>query len=186
MNAKAPHAQRGAVLAATLLLLMVLTLLALGASQATRTHERMAAAVQDRDLAFQSAEAMLRAAERLLDDPSLTLAPVPCALPRCRVYERAILSDRTANLPVDWWSDHAWTYTETNTWVPAASNSDGDEVGHGGQFFVEELEEVADSLTLSPSGPPPGRTYYRVTATARKDAQTAPVVLQSTFTRRFN
>lgn len=65
--------QRGAVLVVSLLLLLVMTVLALGASQTTRLQERMSANMRDRDLAFESSEAGLRNGERIID--SLTVAP---------------------------------------------------------------------------------------------------------------
>ena len=53
------------------------------------------------------------------------------------------------------------------------------------QFVVEEIEDVPDSLTVPPSGPPPSRIYYRITSGAQGGSAQARVVLQSTFARRF-
>jgi Tfp pilus assembly protein PilX len=53
------------------------------------------------------------------------------------------------------------------------------------QFVVEEIEEVPDSLSVPPTGPPPSRIYYRVTSAAQGGTDQALVVLQSTFARRF-
>ena len=66
--------QRGAVLVVSLLLLLVMTVLALGASQTTRLQERMSAGMRDRDLAFESSEAGLRTGERIID--SLARSPI--------------------------------------------------------------------------------------------------------------
>src|SRR5262245_18937624 len=79
--------QGGAVLVVSLLLLLVMTVLALGASQATRMQERMAGNARDYDLAFQSAESGLRTCERLINAPTLTSAPFPCSSGRCQVFE---------------------------------------------------------------------------------------------------
>ncbi len=81
--------QQGAVLVVSLLLLLVMTVLALGASQTTRLQERMSAGMRDRDLAFESSEAGLRNGERIID--SLVVAPSPCTSGRCQVYDRSIL-----------------------------------------------------------------------------------------------
>src|SRR5688572_905471 len=83
--------QQGAVLVVSLLLLLVMTILALGASQATRMQDRMATNLRDSDLALQSAEAGIRTAERLVDDPNLTAAPFACSSGRCQIYEVNIL-----------------------------------------------------------------------------------------------
>lgn len=61
----APPGQRGAALATTLILLVIVTLLALGATRFVAQEEKMAAGILDRAIAFQSAEAGLREAERL-------------------------------------------------------------------------------------------------------------------------
>lgn len=179
--------QHGAVLVVSLLLLMVMTVLALGASQATRMQERMAGNARDHALAFQSAEAGLRAGERMIDDPGLTSAPVPCATARCQVYEPGVLTtaqnltyaDHAFQLPA-WWTTHAWDYADDDQ-----ITGDGLAISDP-QFYVEELEEVTDSLTIPPTGPPPSRIYYRITSHAEGGTETAQVVLQSTYARRFN
>jgi type IV pilus assembly protein PilX len=60
-------AQRGFVLIVALVLLLVLTILGLAAAQSTSLEERMAGNARNRDLAFQAAEAGLRAAESCLN-----------------------------------------------------------------------------------------------------------------------
>jgi type IV pilus assembly protein PilX len=180
--------QSGAVLVVSLLLLMVMTILALGASQATRMQQRMAGNARDHDLAFQSAEAGLRTGERLVDDPTVTAAPYPCSSGRCQIYELNILSSNVAYQPVSWWNSQAWSYAGTTAWSATTSSAIGGSAGLAGadpQFFVEEVEEVTDTLTIPPSGPPPSRMYYRITSSGQGGSAAAQVVLQSTFARRF-
>ncbi len=57
------HAQRGAVLIMALVLLLAMTLLGLTGVRTIVQEEKMAAATQDRNLAFQAAEAALREGE---------------------------------------------------------------------------------------------------------------------------
>lgn len=177
--------QSGAVLVVSLLLLLVMTVLALGASQATRMQERMAGNARDRDLALQSAEAGLRAGERFVDNPAVTSAPFTCSSGHCTIYELGILT-QTLTYEDQAFSDGTWW--TTNAWDYAATQSIG---GTGlaltdPQYYIEELEEVTDSLTSPPTGPPPSRIYYRITSRAAGGTATAQVVLQSTFARRFN
>jgi type IV pilus assembly protein PilX len=185
------HSQRGAVLVVSLLLLLVMTMLALGASQATRMDERLAGNARDRDIAFQSAEAGLRAGERLIDNPALTAAPYPCSTAPCEVYELGVLTTDVGYQDWGtWWNLNAWDY------APSAQISALPLDGGGVQlsavatrepvFFIEELEEVTDSLTIPPTGPPPSRMYYRITSNGAGATANAQVVLQSTFARRFN
>ena len=67
-------AQRGFVLIVALVLLLILTILGLAAAQSTSLQERMAGNARNRDLAFQAAEAGLRAAESCI--PSAMSLPV--------------------------------------------------------------------------------------------------------------
>ena len=106
-----PQAQRGAVLIVSMLLLLTMTLLAMGASQSTRLQERMAGSLRNQDLAFQAAEAALRAGERFVE--SQTQAPdlcssVPC--PAGQVYERGFL-DRTVTYQNQAYQDRPWWTT---------------------------------------------------------------------------
>lgn len=189
MRIAAPATQRGAVLVVSLLLLLVMSVLALGASQATRLQERMAGNSRDYDLAFQSAEAGLRKAERIIDDPALSAAPIPCTSGRCQVFELNIVpADIAYRSPAVWWNANAWTYSTNNTWTTAnMGQMSGTGIAHTDpQYVVEEVEEVPDSLTIPPTGPPASRIYYRITSAAQGGTDRAVVVLQSTFARRFN
>lgn len=182
--------QRGAVLVVSLLLLLVMTVLALGASQTTRLQERMSANMRDRDLALEAGEAGLRNGERIID--SLTVAPSPCTSGRCQIYDRAILPTTMGFQTQAWWTANAWSYitdaTFSTTRHTASSGgliSGSGMAGADPQFVVEEVEEVADALSVPPTGPPPSRLYYRITSAAQGGSAAAQVVLQSTFARRY-
>jgi len=58
-------AQHGAALATTLILLVIITLLALGATRFIGQEQKMAGGILDRAIAFETAEAGLREAEQL-------------------------------------------------------------------------------------------------------------------------
>jgi len=62
--------QRGVVLVISLLMLLVLTVLGLAATRSTALEERMTANQNDKEVAFQSAEAALRYGEGLLSAAS--------------------------------------------------------------------------------------------------------------------
>lgn len=183
--------QRGAVLIVSLLLLLVVTILALGASQSTRLQERMAGSQRNFDLAFQSAEAGLRAGERWLDRDSLVDAPPPGIVPGNPVYERNFLTDAYANklsfedqvVASDaWWETVAQPYTGGAT---EAISGDGLAL-QDPQFYIEQVEEVRDALSMRNDGPQPSRIFYRVVARGKGGTENANVVLHSTYVRRFN
>jgi type IV pilus assembly protein PilX len=184
---QAPEHQRGAVLIVSMLLLLVVTILALGASQATRLQERMVGSQRNFDLAFQAAEAGLRAGERMVAD-TMTEPPLPCIAmsnPPCLVYERGYLNgfvsyEDQAFQDRDWWLSRSQRYAA----APAISGE-----GLAGQdplFYIEELEEVCDSCSNGPGGPAPSVVYYRIVARGEGGTSNAAVVLHSTFARRFN
>ena len=166
-----------------------MSVLALGASQATRLQERMAGNTRDYDLAFQSAEAGLRKAERLIDDPALSAAPFACTSGRCQVFELNVLpSDIAYRSHTAWWDANAWTYSSDQTWTTTQQNAlTGPSMAHrDSQYVIEEVEEVPDALSIPPTGPPSSRIYYRITSAAEGGTDRAVIVLQSTFARRFN
>jgi type IV pilus assembly protein PilX len=66
-SARPRHCQRGAVLVISLILLLVLTMLAVGSLRGTAMEEKMAGNSHDRNLAFQSAESGVREAEVFLE-----------------------------------------------------------------------------------------------------------------------
>ena len=191
--------QNGAVLIVSMLLLLVITVLALGATQSTRLQERMAGSQRNYDVAFQAAEAGLRAGERMIDSTSMLTPPLPCAAvtsPPCKVYERGYLVTSTGGATYEdqafqsdpWWTARAQTYSASSTPLIGGTASDGGALASTDpEFYVEELEEVPDSLSTPPTGPPPSRIYYRIISRGKGGSgANAQVVLHSTYVRRFN
>lgn len=66
-----PATQRGAVLIVTLVMLLILTLLALGSMRGTTLEERMAGNLRDESQAFQAAEMGQRVAEAWVTNTSI-------------------------------------------------------------------------------------------------------------------
>jgi type IV pilus assembly protein PilX len=183
--------QRGAVLIVSMLLLLVVTVLALGASQSTRLQERMASSQRNYDLAFQSAEAALRAGERMLDNPAMAAPPLPCSTPPCQVYERGYLNniisyENQAYEPRSWWTTNARSYGATEADNLIAGSEGQGLARRDPQYYVEEIEEVPDALSIPPTGPPPSRIYYRIIARGEGGTANTSAVLHSTYARRFN
>lgn len=169
----------------SLLLLLVMTVLALGASQATRLQERMAGNARDHDLALQSAEAGLRAGERTIF--ALLARPSLCVGPPCKFYELNspdTLGPGPITKPLQfrddkWWATNALDYAATSTISdPLMARMDP-------SYLVEEVEEVFDTLSESTSGVRPSRIHYRITSRGVGGSTTSAVVLQTTWARRF-
>jgi type IV pilus assembly protein PilX len=179
--------QRGAVMVISLLLLLIMTVLALSASQTTRMQERMAGNSRDHDLALQSAEAGVRGAERWIKD--LAAAPSPCASGKCNVYELDVpANDKSQTKPLiyrnqTWWDGVAQSYTASSD-IKGSSSEPGMAKANP-QFMIEEQEDVPDALSVPPTGPPPSRLYYKITARGVGGSDQSAVVIQSTWSRRF-
>ncbi|HFE32671.1 MAG TPA: pilus assembly protein PilX [Gammaproteobacteria bacterium] len=62
------HQQRGAVLIVSLIMLLVMTLLGVSSMKGSAMEEKMTRNLHDKNLAFQAAEAALRAAEQNIQD----------------------------------------------------------------------------------------------------------------------
>jgi type IV pilus assembly protein PilX len=174
--------QRGAVLVVSLLLLLVMTVLGLGASQSTRLQERMAGNQRDQEIALQSAEASLRAAEALLA-PTRPVV-VTCRNPSstCEAYEMRTLINTSTNVALDlanqadsWWNSYGRDYQfasrlESVTGVPP-------------EFVIERVAEVRESLSVGDANLDTVRDFYRATSRSRGMTDTAQVVVQSTYAR---
>lgn len=72
--------QKGATLLFALILLLVVTLMSLASIQGVKLQQGMATNLNDRELAFQAAEATLRAVETILESTATTLSTINCGL----------------------------------------------------------------------------------------------------------
>jgi len=175
--------QQGAVLVISLLLLLVMTLLGLGASQSTRLQERMAGNQRDQEVALQGAEASLRAAEALLS-PTRPVV-VTCRTrggSACEAYEMQTLVDGSnvaldlANQADQWWNDFGSEY------VDADSLTNVDDTNPP-EFVNERVAEARDVLSVGGPGLDVVRDFYRATARSSGMTPSAQVVVQSTYAR---
>jgi type IV pilus assembly protein PilX len=169
--------QNGAVLVVSMLLLLVLTILAIGASQTTRLQERMAGNTRDVDLAFQASEAGLRAAEDFLSNPATSLAP--CSNPAsatCYVLQQGHFANTDLTRQTDtWWRTNGKPYG-----APTTQEVQG--VVEEPRFVVEEFQTVPFSLTVG-HGAPPVKVFYKSTAWAHGGTETSQAVVESVFSR---
>jgi type IV pilus assembly protein PilX len=178
--------QRGVALVVSLILLVVATLLGLAGIRGTNLQERMSANLYDRSLAFQRAEAALRAAEdaitsnwRIADLGGIDCSP-----------ETGVLC---TTMP-------ATTFTGTSAnWIRVDADHDvnGDKTPGTPEYFIQfmgtgsadnslGLNANADYANYGSSYPPDRVAYYRVTARSSAPADTGDrsiVVLQSTVKR---
>lgn len=164
-----PTRQRGAALAVSLIMLLIMTLIGVTAMQTTVIEERMAGNAKDSHVAFQSAEAALRQAEAYLNGTA-TIGPFDGT---AGMYDQD-----SAPAPSNLESDANWPATAI---AYARSLS---EVSGAPQYIIEHMRPVLDpDRSLAADEPLPETGIYRVTARATGNTDTAVSVLQSTFKR---
>lgn len=155
--------ERGAAMVIALVMLLVLTLLATASARMTLLEERMTGNTQDRGVAFQSAEAGLRAGEELVQANVLPEFDVNAE----GLYDEDAVPDAVWE-GVDWEDDdEVLTYEDIDD-APAA-------------YIVEELPAFPESLGYPPKIE--NSTYYRVTSRGEGVSGNATVTLQTTFKR---
>ena len=169
-----PARQQGIALIMGLMFLVVLTLLGMAAMRGTILEERMAGNARDRNLAFQSAEAALRAAQ--LELTGATLLPFvegTAYTPR--------IDDGTLN---DYWqTTHDWpnqsvaVKRDKADWIPEGTSE-------APRYVIEELGVAAVGgagglgiAALNEEG------VYRVTARGAGSSPNTVVILQAIYER---
>jgi type IV pilus assembly protein PilX len=170
--------QHGAVLVVSLLLLLVMTVLALTASQATRMQERMAGNARDLDLSFQAGEAGLRAAEIRIDQ---RVAPKGRAVDTCSDRDACDAESRDNAGALDfvdsseeWWLENAHALGKTLAEVSAEPH-----------YFTEVWADVPDTLTMGSSIPKSGTIYYVNTSRAAGATDKAVTVVETAYAVRY-
>ena len=172
----APKQQRGAALIVSLLLLLVLTILAIGASQTTRLEERMAGNTRDIDMAFQGSEAGLRSAEKFIAvTPTLPTCLDPASA-SCYVLEQGHFAATDLSRQTEaWWRTNGKAFGTSST-------QEVEGVTEEPRYVIEEFQTVTFSLTVG-HGAPPGKTYYKSTSWSPGATDTSHAVVESVFSR---
>jgi len=177
-----PTRQQGAVLAVSLVLLILITLLGLSGIRTVNLEEKMATNSVDRNLAFQAAEAALRNGEEYAEANKPTPVYTDTNLNTCPAGLTAINNCVTGVCPppdnncASRW-DPASGFT---AWTTYTGTSLGALAGTAPQYFIEYLGNTyACNGTVVPD--PLNCKRYRVTARSNPSADRASVVLQSLY-----
>jgi type IV pilus assembly protein PilX len=162
--------QAGVALITGLIFLVMLTLIAITAMQSTTLEERMAGNARSRDLAFQGAEAAVRAAETVLSGASL---------PAFNGSKAGYYAQLANGASADYWE-------HTHNWATQSVAFGGSLTGVQESRFVVEALPLSlgsggdDSLVAKPLS---GGEIYRITARGIGTDGTSTVILQTTFRR---
>lgn len=159
--------QSGVALITGLIFMVVLTMLALAAMRTTTLEERMSGNARDRDMAFQSAEAALRAGEQVLQGASLP------AFASGTAYTPRIA---TGTLSTYWQNTHPWATQSVAAWQPAGTSA-------APRFVIEEMGAGTCTGGSIVFGPTTGCGVFRVTARGAGRSANTIVILQAVFKR---
>lgn len=161
--------ERGAALVVALVLLLLMTVLGVSAMRTTTLQERMAGNLRDNNLAFQSAEAGLRAGEQLLEG----------AIPPFTGANGLVQVQADAGR-VPFWNAYDWAGNSRT--APAVPDVQADP-----QYVIEELPVSLSSAngSLVEGGTGVGEAgFYRITARAVGGSAEAIAILQTTYRRQ--
>lgn len=169
--------QDGAALIVALVMLLVMTLIGVTASQTSIMQERMAGNLRQGAIAFEAAEATLRIGESWVQDQVGGPRPVAvevsaCGGPPCNVLQL----------------DDLDPFDEANTWdtndVRTATDS-MQMLAQDPEYFIEQQQVVQDSLTTGMSTDTSARIYFRITARSFGETTQAESILRSVYAARF-
>ena len=186
------HQQAGVALFMSLVMLLIITILGLSSVQTTTMQERMARNARDSNLAFQAAESAIKDAEAIVEtynsladfgnDPRVD--PSECyASPRAEqglYYESGY--DCTSN-----WAQVDWSTGTGSVQAPTVITG----VAAQPRYIIEHVKTVVadeDRLNLDNIGQDTGSgraQIFRVTVYGTGGTDTAHVMIQSTYGKRF-
>mgnify|MGYP001130646657 CR=1 FL=1 len=166
--------EQGAAMVIALVMLVVLTLLATASARMTLMEERMTGNTQDRTIAFQAAEAGLRAGEA-----QAQLA----VLPNFSVNANGLYESATpGSTPV--WNAIDWSDSSAVLAFTGMAGAPGMLEESSSSYIVEELPRVSTpGESLAADVAVDDATFYRVTSRGVGVSGNAVVTLQTTFKR---
>jgi type IV pilus assembly protein PilX len=208
--------ERGVILLLALIFLVLLTLLAIGASSGSLLQQRMVSATRSAQLAILSADTALRGAEwKLWSNPQVAGTPFSCgsgsidATTGCVVYDPdSPLYGTTGAVTKFRTGDNAWltfagpiTYTGADSAgytaiTGVAPDTASPNVAQNPRYLIEDMgamvpdgpQHESGATGLYGGGPGGGVDIhiYRITARATGGSQNTVRVVQSTFDAQAN
>jgi len=161
-----PDKQAGAVLAVSLIMLLLLTIIGTAGMNSSLMQERMTGNERNRNLSFQLAEAALRDGELYLASPSIGSFST---------------TTNTNGLYVAKTDGSGWWKGTIGDTVWSSGSVSGSLTGS--KYIIEELQIIVGSDGSLEAGVPGSDSYYRVSARGENTASNAVVILQSVYKR---
>ena len=151
--------QSGAVLAISLIILLLLTLTGVTAMQVTGLEEKMAGNLRDRNLAFQAAETALRAGEEKIAE-----------LPQCPIFT-----------VIQGFYPHTVPSPSIDDGVTSVWSKPGEYFGYSGDGLANTTSTAQPKYIIQCLTSPGTNSLYRITARGTGGTTDAVVILQSVY-----
>lgn len=171
--------QQGAVLAVSLIMLLLLTMLGITSMQTTSLEEKMAGNNNNLNLSFESSETALRIGEQFIDGLTAHVVGIPSCSAPCtnHIYSLGQIDP-----------------TVVTNWVPAAMTDlpagTMPTTGTGGVFaqpmYYLEYEQFMPYSRNIGMASITGRVMYRVSGHGTGGNDLATTTLQTQFSKEFN
>lgn len=170
--------QQGAVLAVSLIMLLLLTMVGITGMQTTSLEEKMAGNTNNLNLSFEASETALRIGEQFIDGLTAHVVGTPSCTAPCQdhIYSLGQI-DPTV---VTNWTPAAMTELPAGT-LPTGSGG----VATQPMYYLEYEQFVPYSLNIGMAGIT-GRVMYRVSGHGIGGNNLATTTLQTQFTKEFN
>lgn len=181
-----PNKQRGVVLVIALIMLVAMTTIGVSSISTSSLEERMAGNFDDRNVAFQAAEAALREGERYV----ATNKPDPSKFNnQCNVIAGLCNnSDNAVDQTVYWDEPTVWSTSSRHRTYTSDTFA---KVSQPAKYIIEHMGYTCpkgDEKCFEDVGPPPrpnaasgDPAIYRVTAIGYGKSKNTKVMLQSTY-----
>ncbi len=166
--------QKGIVLVAGLIFLLVLTLIGVSSMSSTAMTEKMTQNFRDYSSAFEAAESALGDGESWVQKQASAPIPVSsCTTSPCRVWSYNASAFWTQSS--SWWQSNGTPYSSTIGGVATQP-----------YYYIEQYAFVPYQLSPDAFSKGQGYYYYRVTAIGTGPTTTSRAVVQSIFATQFN
>ena len=169
--------QKGAAIFIALIMLLVMTIIGITASQTTTLEEKMAGNLRDQTLALQAGEAVLRWTETWVGQQ--VGEPIPVT--GCSGCDDTVWVLNTLALT----SAVVWSTASVRSNYTGLPTTGPGKVAAAPRSVVEEHSFIKDNLNQGKQNDTAGQMFYRLTANGTGGTTSAQALLQGTYSRRY-
>lgn len=175
LRSNLPTKQKGVVLIAGLILLMVITMVGVSNMQSVILSEKMTANMRDSSISFQASESALYDGEQWIQAQAVKPEAVnTCTTSPCDVWQMNTLGNIWSQ-PDTWWQANARSFSSTINGLSTQP-----------RFVIEEYGFIPYELSPEARAKGSGYHYYKVTAHGQGEVSTTKTVIESIYATQYN